>query len=127
MYKIEKNKKHLRVRLTADFGYNEIRTIMHHVTMLPEYPETDDLWLIGEHRANIRLGELEAMVEDFLRHCPGDASQRRTAVVVEPGFTHAIMELWMKAVRKRAPFDMKMCDTEAEAETWLQTGNSKVA
>ena len=63
MYEIRKERDHLLVEFLDDFDYLMVQTIIRHETMLKEYPDTNDIWLVGKHHANIRLGELEAMVE----------------------------------------------------------------
>ena len=110
---------YLLVRFTEDFDYNVVQTVIHHVTSIREFPDTNDLWLIGKNRANIRLGELEAMVTEFHCHCPREASRTKTAIVVEPGLTEAIIELWMSGARKRVSFDMRIFHTPEEALRWL--------
>ena len=127
MYKIENKDGYLLVTFEEDFDYNTISVIIHHVTMMQEYPHTNDLWMIGKHHARIRLGELESMVREFHCHCPRDATRTKTAIVAQQGLTQAILELWVNAVRKKVSFELQIFNTLEEAEEWLGTAVSKVA
>jgi len=127
MYKIEKHEGYLLVRFEENFDYNVVQTIIHHVTSIREYPSTNDIWHIGDYHADIRLGELEAMVREFHCHCPKDASRAKTAIVVKPGLTQAIIELWMSAVKKRVSFEMRLFHTLEEARLWVDVPEALTA
>ena len=127
MYEIRKERDHLLVEFLDDFDYPMVQTIIRHETTLKEYPDTNDIWLVGKHHANIRLGELETMVQEFHCLCPTDATRTQTAVVVNEGLTGAILELWVNALQKRVAFDIKIFHTLEEAEAWLGVAESKVA
>jgi hypothetical protein len=127
MYEIRKEKNHLLVEFQEDFNFPMIKTIIHHETMLKEYPETNDIWLVGNHRADIRLGELETMVREFHCLCPVDSTRTKTAVVVDEGLTGAILELWVNALQKRVTFDIKIFHALDEAQAWLGVAESMVA
>ena len=127
MYKIHKNPNHLLVEFEANFNYTVIQTVIHHLTAMKEYPHMDDIWLVGSHHADIRLGEVETMVRDFQCHCPRDATRTKTAVVCEQGLTQAVIELWMDAAKKRVAFDMQMFRTLEDAEAWLGVAKEQVA
>ena len=127
MYKIEKNTDHLLVRFRKDFGYNEIRAIMHHVTMLQEYPETNDIWLIGAHHALISFGDLETLTNDVNRMYPCNARHHKTAIVVDPGLTEAIALLWVKGSTHRVPFASHVFHTLSDAEEWVGSPVSGLA
>ncbi len=127
MYEITKNSDYLLVEFLENFNFPMIQTIFHHVTMLKEYPDTNDIWLIGKHRADIRLGELETMVREFHCLCPTDATRTRTAVVVNEGLTGAILELWVNALQKCVAFEMRIFHTLEGAEAWLGVVEAKVA
>ena len=127
MYTIEKHEECLLVRFDEDFDYNMVQTIIHHVTSIKEYPSTNDIWLIGKYRADIRLGELETLMREFQCRCPRDASRTKTAIVVEPGMTESIIQLWMNATRKRVSFDMCIFNTLREAQAWLEIPESMSA
>ncbi len=119
MYKIEKHDGYLLIRFEEDFDYNVVQAVIHHVTRIKEYPDTNDIWLVGDRHADIRLGELDAMVREFHCHCPADASRTKTAIVVKPGLTQSILELWMSATSKRVSFDMRLFNTLEEARMWI--------
>ena len=127
MYEIRKQRGHLLVEFLDNFDYPMIQTIIRHETMLKEYPDTNDIWLIGKHHANIRLGELEMMVQEFHCLCPTDAARTKTAVVVNQGLTGAILELWVNALQKRVAFDIKIFHALDEAKAWLVATESRVA
>ena len=119
MYYIRKNRDHLLVEFKDDFDCNTIRAIIHHVTMLKEYPEKDDIWLIGEYRADIRLGDLDLLVNDFCCQCSRDTTHKKTAFVAEQGLTRSIIELWISDVQERLPFELQIFDTLADAHSWV--------
>ena len=127
MYEIRKERNHLRVEFLDNFNFSMVQTIIRHETMLKEYPDTNDIWLIGKHHADIRLGELETMVREFHCLCPTDATRTKTAVVVNEGLTRAILELWVNALQKRVAFDIKIFSTQDEAEAWLGLAEYMVA
>lgn len=123
MYKIEKNSNYLQVKFNQDFDHGTIRKIIHHITRMEEYPHTNDLWIVGKHHANIRLHELETMVNEFQCRCPNHATRTKTAVVAERGQTRSILELWLNATQKRVSFELKLFHTLEEAKLWLGTAS----
>ena len=127
MYEIRKNDSHLLVEFQGDFNYPMIQTIIRHETMMKEYPDTNDIWLVGKHHADIRLGELETMVREFHCLCPTDATRTKTAVVVNEGLTGAIFELWVKGIQKRVAFDIRIFHTLDEAQSWMGVVVDQVA
>ena len=127
MYEIRKNDSHLLVEFQGDFNYPMIQTIIRHETMMKEYPNTNDIWLVGKHHADIRLGELETMVREFHCLCPTDATRTKTAVVVNEGLTGAIFELWVKGIQKRVAFDIRIFTALDEAEAWMGVAVDQVA
>lgn len=127
MYEIHKNNDHLLVEFREDFNYLMIQTIIYHETMMKEYPDTNDIWLIGSHYADIRLGELGAMVQEFQCRCPKDTTRTKTAIVVNKGLTGAVIELWVNALQKRVAFDMKTFGTLEDAEAWMGVSEEQVA
>lgn len=127
MYTIKKCTDHLRIEFQSDFNYTTIQTIIHHELMLEEFPFTNDIWFVGKHRADIRLNELEPLVNYYHRHCPHNTTRTKTAIVAEQGLTQAILELWMNAVERRMPFEMKIFRSQKDAEIWLGVARSKVA
>jgi len=127
MYTIEANEDHLLVKFGDDFDYPMIQTIIRHETMLREYPNTNDIWLIGQHHADIRLGDIESMVREFHCLCPTDATRTKTAVVVDEGLTGSILELFVSALKKRVAFDIRIFKTLKDARKWLDIAKEQVA
>jgi hypothetical protein len=82
--------------------------------------------VIGSHRARIRLGEIETMVREFQCRCTRDGNRTKTAIVVDEGFTHSIIELWVKAVLKKVPFEIRIFNDLADAEMWLSESREQV-
>ncbi len=119
MYKIQKHEGYLQVNFEEDFDFRGVQAIIHHVTSIKEYPDTNDIWLIGHHRADIRLGELETMMREFHCRCPRDATRTKTAIVVDSGLTESVIELWVAATKKNVSFDMRIFETLEEARMWL--------
>ena len=127
MYEIRKHDNHLLVEFLGDFNYPMVQTIIRHESMLKEYPDTNDIWLIGKHHADIRLGELEMMVREFIGLYPTDATRTKTAIVVNEGLSKAILELWVNGLQKHVAFDIKLFPTQEEAEAWLGIAKERVA
>lgn len=127
MYYINKFSDHLRIEFQDNFNYTTMKAIIHHVTMLKEYPHTNDIWLIGKHHADIRLGEVETMVKEFHCRCPQRVTRTKTAVVVEQRFTQTILELWINAIQKKVDFDLCIFQSLEDAESWLGLAEAKVA
>ena len=127
MYEIKNYDSHLQVEFQGNFDYPMVQRIIRHETMLEEYPDTNDIWLIGSHHADIRLGELETMVQDFHCRCPQNATRTKTAVVVNEGLTGAILELWVNALQKRVAIDIQLFHTLDEAQAWLGIAEEQVA
>jgi len=127
MYTISTNGNHIQVNFEADFTDQSLKAIIHHETTMPEYLRMNDIWLIGKHRSLIAMDDLESMASDFNCMCPQDASRKKTAIVVEPGLTEAIILLWIRALESKVPFELRVFHTLKEAEAWLGITESKVA
>ena len=125
MYSISRNDGYLMVKFSDNFDFSMIQTAIHHETMLKEYADTNDIWLIGENRAQIHLGELEQLTNEFQCRCPRDATRSKTAVVVDEGLTGAIIELWVTGLKKQVAFEIEIFQTLDEAKSWL--GYSRTA
>ena len=123
MYRIHKHATHLLVEFLENFDCNAVREIIRHETMLREYADTNDIWLIGKHRADINLNDLEIMVQAFRCRCPEDAKRKKSALVVDEGLTEAILQLWVKEAGTRVSFDIRIFHTLEEAEAWLGVGS----
>jgi len=120
MYNIAQKDDYLLVKFIDDFDFPMIQTAIHHATSLRKYPDTDDIWLFGDKRAEIYLGEIDLMVKAFECRCPKDATRKKTAIVVDEGLTGAIIELMINGLRKRVPFAVRMFRTLEDAEHWLR-------
>lgn len=127
MYSISRNDGYLMVKFSDNFDFSMIQTAIHHETMLKEYADTNDIWLIGGHRAEIRLGELEQLTNEFQCRCPSDATRTKTAVVVDEGLTGAIIELWVTGLKKQVTFEIEIFGALDEAERWLGIHEASVA
>ena len=92
-----------------------------------KYARMNDIWLIGKHRALLSIEDLVSMVADFKCMCPRNATRQKTAVVVEPGLTEAIVQLWIKEAENRIPFTCRVFHTIAEAEKWVGSSVPTVA
>ena len=126
MYSIQEYDDCLKVGFNADFDCSTVQTIIHHETALPQYRSTNDIWIIGSHRARIRLGEIETMVREFHCRCTRNSNRTRTAIVVDEGFTHSIIELWVKAVLKKVSFEIRIFNVLEDAELWLSESREQV-
>ena len=127
MYRISRNEDYLMVKFIDDFDYPVIRAAMHHETMLREYADTNDIWIIGRYRADICLGEIDLMVREFACRCPRDARRTKTAIVVDEGITGSIVALWANGLRKRVAFEIKIFPTLDKAQCWLNVNEAQVA
>ena len=125
MYTITKNDGYLLVKFVDDFDFPVVHTAIHHETMMPEYADTNDIWLIGANRANICLGEMDLMVREFHCRCPRYARRSKTAVVVKEGLTGSIMDLWVSALRKRVAFEIEIFRTIDDAKEWLECAGAR--
>ena len=127
MYNIEKNHDHLIVTFEDNVNSCMIQAIISHLTSMKDYPDTNDIWMIGPHHADIRLGELETMVQEFRCRCPNDAKRTKTAIVAEQEMTQTIFELWAYALKHRVAFDIRIFSELEEAESWMGITHSMVA
>ena len=119
MYSISRNDGYLMVKFIDDIDFSMIEAAIHHETMLGEYADTNDIWLIGNNRVAIHLDEIETLENEFRCRCPRDATRVKTAVVVDAGLTGSIIELWVHSIQKRLPFEIGIFRTLDEAKNWL--------
>ncbi len=127
MYGIKNIGDYLLVDFQIDFDYAMLKAIIYHETSLEEYPRTNDIWLVGDRRAQLCLGDLESMVQDFRTRCTKPMTRKKTAIVVDRGLTASIMKLWVIESKDRVPFELQVFNTLDEAENWLGIPRSKVA
>lgn len=127
MYTISSGNEYLLVKFIDDFDFPMIKTAIYHETSLKDYADTNDIWLIGNYRAEICLGEIDLMVAEFVCRCPADAERTKTAIVVAEGLTGAVIELWVRGLRTKVPFEVATFRTLEDAECWLSEGKADVA
>ena len=119
MYSISRNDGYLMVKFIDDIDFPMILAAIHHETMLGDYADTNDIWLIGKYRVAIQLGEIDMLTSEFQCRCPRDATRTKTAVVVDAGLTGSIVELWVNSIQKIVPFEIGIFRTLDEAKSWL--------
>ncbi len=119
MYSISHHDGYLLVKFVEDLDFSMIQTAIYQETMLMQYADTNDIWLIGNHRITIRLDDLAMLATEFQCRCPRDATRTKTAIVVNEGLTGAIVELWIKGIGKKLPFEIEIFRTLDAAKSWL--------
>jgi len=127
MYDIVRNDEYLIVKFLEDFDYPMIHSAIHHETMLGEYADTNDIWLIGDKRAQIHLGEIELLVREFECRCPRSATRSKTAIVVDEGLTGSILELLVNGLKKKVAFEIAIFRTVEDAREWLEVSEASAA
>lgn len=127
MYSISKNDEYLLVKFIDDFDYPMIKTAIRHETMMREYSDTNDIWLIGEKRAEICRGEIDLMIREFQGRCALATSRTKTAIVVNAGLTGSIIELFVHSLRQCVAFEIEIFRTLDEAKEWLGVSEVRVA
>jgi len=110
---------YLLVEFVEDLDFSMIQTAIYQETMLREYVDTNDIWLIGNHRMTIRLDDLDMLATEFQYRCPLAATRTKMAIVVNEGLTGAIIELWVKRIQKRIPFEIEIFRTLHDAKSWM--------
>lgn len=127
MYSIEKNSDRLYVTFEGDLDYSTIKQIIYGELAMPEFCELNDIWILGENRAHIRLGEIQTVIDDFSNFCPPEACDKKMAIVAQAGLTAAILELLADGLNKKLPFSCRMFRTLEAAEEWIGFATSQVA
>ena len=61
MYNISRNDGYLMVKFIDDIDFSTILAAIHHETMLGDYADTNDIWLIGQCRVAIRDPEKQLL------------------------------------------------------------------
>jgi hypothetical protein len=120
MYRITRNDGYLMVKFIDDFDFPMIQTAIRHETTMREYADTNDIWLIGDNHARIRLAEVEMLVSEFQTRCSRYERRSKTALVVDAGLTGAIMELLVDGLKKRVAFEVEIFRTLEDAKEWLE-------
>ena len=119
MYSVSRNDGYLMVKFIEDIDFSMMQAAIHHETMLKEYADTNDIWLIGGNRAAIHLDEIETLTNEFQCRCPRDATRTKTAVVVDAGLTGAIIELLVNGLQKKVEFEVEIFRTLSDAKSWM--------
>lgn len=127
MYHITKTNESLLVEIEADFDYGTIKQITYNETVMSEAGRLNDIWLFGKHRAQLRLGDIQLLVDDFKRLYARPSDTKKIAMVVQQGLTEAIIQLLASGIRRCASVSCCVFHTVDEARQWVQAKNSQVA
>ncbi len=127
MYTIEKSDHCLLVNFKADFDYSTIKRIIYDELIMPEFGCQHDVWLVGGHQAQVRLGEIQNIVDDFSKLCPQNTSNKKMAIIANPGLTSAILDLLADGLDRKLPFSCRTFSSRTAAEKWLEKEDSYVA
>ncbi|MBN2162843.1 MAG: hypothetical protein JXR25_01920 [Pontiellaceae bacterium] len=128
MYEIDNTNGALIVKFKGNFDYSTIKRILYHEISMPEFFKQNDIWLVGTHRTNIRLGEIQEIVDDFGNLCPGERLRdKRIAIVAQPGLTSAFLQLLANGLDRRLPLLCSVFDALEDAENWIGATKSRVA
>ena len=127
MYSIEKSNDCLYVTFENDLDYSTIKQIIYGDLAMPEFCRINDIWIVGSHRAHIRLGEIQTIIDDFGHLCPRDAADKKIAIVSDLGLTAAILELLADGLDRKLPLSCRLFSTLEAAEEWIGVAASQVA
>jgi len=127
MYTISKNNECMLVEFNADFDYGTMKSILINKTLAAEFRHLHNLWMIGKHRAQLRLGDIQTLVDDFVRLHVGSTCTKKMAIVVEPGLTEAKMQLIASGIERLESISSRVFHTVSEARHWLLANNSPSA
>lgn len=126
MYSIENSDGCRLVRFESNFNCSIIKLIVHHETQFPDYYRTNDIWLIGEHRSLISISDIDSIVFDFKCRCPKNAFRRKTAVVVAPGLTEAVVGILIDEISRKIPFEIRIFNAIEDAYIWFESAEAEV-
>jgi len=127
MYDITKNNDCLLVEFKADFDYGTINSILSNETLVDEFRRLHTIWIIGRHQAELRLGDIQTLVDDFGRIHADRPCRKKMAIVVEQGLTEAKMRLMASGIERLKAITSRVFHTSDEARQWLLAGNSQMA
>jgi hypothetical protein len=127
MFMIKKDEACLLVELRGDFDYSTVKQILYNETMTAEFGRMNDIWMIGNHHARLRLGDIQLLVDDFTRLFPRTVKCKKTAMVVAPGLTEAIIRLLANGIERSLMVSCRVFHTADDARQWLLAQNSQVA
>ncbi len=124
MYTFQKNSDHMLVKFENDFDCAELTKLIQLATADREYPDTNDIWLVGPHHAVMSMGDLISIMDSFCSCCPQNCNQRRTAFVADHGTTEGFLGLMAKGMGRKLPFECRLFHTLAEAQEWLNNNRT---
>ncbi len=127
MYQIKQSDNNLIVSFLGDFDYSILKQVIYSELVMPEFRRMNDIWVVGKHRAQIRLGEIQTIVDDFSHLCPPDTCNKKLAIVAEPGLTSAILELLADGLDKNLPLSCRIFSSIDEASEWVGVEANYVA
>lgn len=119
MYSISTHEKHMLVKFEDHFGHQTIRSILKEQLHMPEYPDLHDIWLIDKHHAQISLGELLAIVEEFPNRCAEALGRKKIALTVKPGRTEPVVKLLARGINRKFRLECEVFYHLTDAENWL--------
>jgi len=125
MYNIIRDDECLLVELKADFDYGTINRILVNENLASEPVHSHHLWIIGRHQAELRLGDIQTLVDDFGRLHDGHPCEKKMAIVVEPGLTEEKMRLMASGIERLKSISSRVFHTDNEARQWLLDSNSQ--
>lgn len=127
MYQLEKHDECLLVFFRETLNYSSIKCLIHDELVMPEFSRMNDIWLIGKHRADLRLREIQALLDDICQLVPAGVRTGKIAIVVDPGLTSAILELLAAGLERRLSLSCRTFETFEAAEEWIGRSASQVA
>lgn len=119
MYQVSRDEHCIMVELKQDFDYGILKEIIYNEIMISDAMHLHDIWLVGQHRAHLRLGELQNIVDDFRKLCPKGMRHKKSAIVVDPGLTEAILKLLADGIQMRLPITCRTFRAVDEARNWI--------
>ncbi len=124
MYDISKSDDCLLVEFKADFDYGTINSILSNESLADEFRRLHNVWVIGRHQAELRLGDIQTLVDDFGKLHTGCPDAKKMAIVVEPGLTEAKMRLMASGIERLKAISSRVFHTAHEARQWLLAGDN---
>lgn len=127
MYEIVNSDQAVKIKFNGNFDYSVIKTALQHVGLKSACTQLNDIWFIGKHSAQICMGELLALVDDF-KHLYHEATMhKKTAFVVEHELTTSRFHLLVEGLNKGLTHECRLFSTSEEAEEWLGMTQSTMA
>jgi len=127
MYEIVNSDETVKIQFKDNFDYSVLKTALQHVGLKSACAQLNDMWFIGKHHAQICLGELLALVDDFKHLYTEVKVDKRTAFVVEHELTTSRFHLLVEGLNRVLEHECRLFSTSQEAEEWLGAAQSSVA